>query len=194
MYSVNDINAKIISAIKIVLDSGCPAKLKALTHKQQTVALEILMLGPVFKKTVETQADQDGLTLVEYVAVLVATAVIVETGGRLHGSISEQIIESLLNDRGVSFVREKTFPGMRDNGPLRIDFFIPEMDLAIEYQGGQHFKPVDYFGGIESLINTRRRDAIKRKYCQENGIRIEYINHDQAIEEALDAILQPSVV
>ncbi|WP_289281551.1 MULTISPECIES: hypothetical protein [unclassified Methylophaga] len=193
MYSVSEINTKIISAIKIVLDSDRPAKLKTLTYSQQKTAIDILMLDQVFKNTVETEAKQEGLTIVEYVAVLVATAIIMETGGKLKGSIGEQAIESLLNDRGVSFVREKTFSGMRDDGPLRIDFFIPEMNIAIEYQGAQHFEPVDYFGGIEALIKTRRRDSIKRQYCHDNGIRIEYINHDQDIEKTLEAILQSLV-
>ena len=41
---------------------------------------------------------------------------------------------------------------------------------AIEYDGEQHFKPVDFFGGEDGFKETKRRDKIKNEYCMEKKI------------------------
>lgn len=50
-------------------------------------------------------------------------------------------------------------------GNQRLDIFIPELKLAIEYQGQQHFKAVELFGGNEGYIKTKERDKDKRIKC-----------------------------
>lgn len=47
-------------------------------------------------------------------------------------------------------------------GKQRFDIYLPDYNIAIEYQGIQHFKPVDYFGGKKSFKYTQECD--KRKY------------------------------
>ena len=51
----------------------------------------------------------------------------------------------------------------------RFDVYLPKRKIAIEYQGIQHFEPVDFFGGEEGFKNTQERDASKRRKCKENG-------------------------
>ena len=51
----------------------------------------------------------------------------------------------------------------------------------IEYDGEQHFKSMEYFGGEESFKKTIKRDEIKDKYCKKNNIpllRITLIDED----------------
>jgi hypothetical protein len=36
----------------------------------------------------------------------------------------------------------------------------------------QHFKPIDYFGGVKSFNELKQRDSIKDKYCENNNIEI----------------------
>ena len=55
-----------------------------------------------------------------------------------------------------------------------MDFFLPKYRIAIECQGGQHFKSVKYFGGDEDFKKRILRDKIKNKLCKENGINILY--------------------
>ena len=60
---------------------------------------------------------------------------------------------------------------------LKFDFYIPKLNLAIEYDGQQHFEPVDFSGkGYESALeiynNTRMRDKIKDDFCANNNIRL----------------------
>jgi hypothetical protein len=47
---------------------------------------------------------------------------------------------------------------------------MPEWKIGIEYQGIQHDRPVDYFGGIDAWVLTVARDARKRAKCKELAI------------------------
>ena len=60
---------------------------------------------------------------------------------------------------------------------MSYDIFISALNIAVEYQGKQHFEPVDYFGGEESFKKVQIRDAEKKKLSEENGIHLVYIYH-----------------
>lgn len=64
-----------------------------------------------------------------------------------------------------------------DRGQLSYDVFICELNIAIEYQGKQHFEPVEIFGGKDHFIEQQRRDALKRELSIKNGVRLVYINY-----------------
>jgi len=66
-----------------------------------------------------------------------------------------------------------------------LDIYIPELKLAIEYQGEQHFKPIDFWGGIEALEASQRRDEKKRKRCENYGIRVVYFNYEDEVSDEL---------
>ena len=55
-------------------------------------------------------------------------------------------------------------------GQQHLDVFFPEYGVAIEYQGTQHDRPVEYFGGYDAFQRSRRRDAAKKRKCARNGI------------------------
>ena len=58
-----------------------------------------------------------------------------------------------------------------------LDFYLPDFNIAIECQGGQHFSPIDLFGGEEFFNKTLLRDGIKNKLCAEHGIKIIYFSN-----------------
>ena len=68
-------------------------------------------------------------------------------------------------------------------GNQRLDIFIPELRLAVEYHGEQHFKPVALFGGEEGLLKTRQRDQRKRKLCRQNGVHLVVFKYDEDLTE-----------
>ena len=63
-------------------------------------------------------------------------------------------------------------------GKQHLDIFLPEYNIAIEYQGKQHFEPIEYFGGIESFNKTIARDKIKQDLCLKNGCELIYVTED----------------
>lgn len=60
-----------------------------------------------------------------------------------------------------------------------LDIFIPEYNIAIEYQGIQHFKAIDFFGGEEGLVYSKERDERKRNTCIENNIKLYYFTYNK---------------
>ena len=63
------------------------------------------------------------------------------------------------------------------NGQLSYDVFVCGKDIAFEYQGEQHFKPIEIFGGEENFAKQQERDALKKELSQKNGITLIYINY-----------------
>ncbi len=70
-------------------------------------------------------------------------------------------------------------------GQLSYDVFISGLNIAIEYQGEQHFKQIDFFGGEEDFKARKKRDVLKRKLSAENGIKLIYIYYNEDISEEL---------
>jgi len=73
-------------------------------------------------------------------------------------------------------------------GALRYDAYVPNLRLAVEYQGKQHFEPVDFFGGEKGFRMTRERDRLKARLSKANGVRIEYIRYDENLKERVNQI------
>lgn len=57
--------------------------------------------------------------------------------------------------------------------------------MAIEYQGKQHFEPVEIFGGKDNFEKQKKRDVLKKKLSDENGIKLVYINYWEDITAEL---------
>ena len=53
---------------------------------------------------------------------------------------------------------------------LQFDFYLPKYNLLIEYDGIQHFQPVEYYGGESGYKMNKLRDEIKNDYCMKNEI------------------------
>lgn len=87
-----------------------------------------------------------------------------------NGSRGERNIRDFLEREGIEYEREKTFEGLVRVAPLRVDFYLPEYNMCIEFDGLQHFEPIDFFGGEESFKNLKENDELKDTYCKDNGI------------------------
>jgi len=72
--------------------------------------------------------------------------------------------------------------------PQRLDLLIPDLRFAIEYQGEQHFMPIEIFGGKEGFQTRQEADERKKKLCEANGISLEYINYDEDLLERVKDI------
>ena len=57
-------------------------------------------------------------------------------------------------------------------GRQSLDLYIPSLRTAIEYQGIQHYLPVDFFGGEEALTQRRDLDRVKKELCTANSVQL----------------------
>jgi hypothetical protein len=60
-------------------------------------------------------------------------------------------------------------------GRQHLDIFFPDLNIALEYQGEQHDRPIAFFGGDEAFLRNVERDKRKLRVCTRHGIRIIYV-------------------
>ena len=76
-------------------------------------------------------------------------------------------------------------------GRQSLDLYIPSIKTAIEYQGIQHYHPVEFFGGEEALAQRQELDRQKRTLCMENNVRlIEWPYSTPPTENSLEETLK----
>ena len=66
---------------------------------------------------------------------------------------------------------------------LELDIFIKEANIGVEYQGKQHFEPVEFWGGVEALKKLQKRDKKKKKGCDSQGVTLIYFNYDEGLDD-----------
>lgn len=66
---------------------------------------------------------------------------------------------------------------------LELDIFIKDLKLAIEYQGLQHFQPVDHWGGKKAYDKLKMRDEKKNILCQKLGIKLVYFDYKEGLSK-----------
>jgi len=103
-------------------------------------------------------------------------------------SNGEKVISNYLNKIGINYKREKKF--IEFNKYIEFDFYLSDYNACIEYDGIQHFKPIDFFGGKKRFDYTKKNDNLKNIFCHENDIKLFRISYLQNIEEEMDKIIQ----
>lgn len=86
-------------------------------------------------------------------------------------------MEKILSENGIEFIMEHRFPDCKNINPLPFDFYIPEVGVCIEYDGIQHYKSIEHWGGQQALDYRKANDKIKDKYCLDAGIKLYRISY-----------------
>ena len=94
-------------------------------------------------------------------------------------SKGETIISNFLKTQKIIFIPQKKFDDCKFKYPLPFDFYLPEQNICIEYDGEQHFKPMNIWGGYENFELIKIRDNIKTEYCKKNGIKLLRIKYNE---------------
>ena len=86
----------------------------------------------------------------------------------------------ILEENKIEYEYQKNFKWL---GRQTLDFYLPKYNIAIERQGDQHYKPVDFSGkgkewAKKLFEKTKKLDRIKLNKVKENNIRMLYINED----------------
>ena len=110
-------------------------------------------------------------------------------------SKGEENIKRFLNKHNIAFVSQKTFDNCRfpeTQALAKFDFYLPDINLLIEYDGPQHF-----FYTENNKIFTKEKfakiqlyDNYKDEYCKKNSIPLLRIKYNENIEEKLAFLLQ----
>ena len=85
-------------------------------------------------------------------------------------SIGERKIRIYLESNNIIFEQEKWFSDCRDIKPLPFDFYLPDYNAVIEFDGEQHYKQGHFTHS--RLSYTQAHDAIKNEYCKNNNIKL----------------------
>lgn len=104
-------------------------------------------------------------------------------------SKGEIMIEKLLKDNNIKYVPQKKFHDCLFKRNLQFDFYLPDYDVCIEYDGEQHTTNYRFEKDLERLKVRKIRDQIKNIYCEEKGIKLIRISHKEDIKDKLKDIL-----
>lgn len=87
-------------------------------------------------------------------------------------SIGEQKIENFLIKNDIEYIDQKTYDDLRgvNDGLLPYDFYLPKYNMLIEFQGEQHERPIEYFGGEEKFKIQKEHDKQKKEYAKLHNI------------------------
>ena len=116
-------------------------------------------------------------------------------GPRKNMSKGEKLIASILEDLNIKFETEKTFADLKHKSFLRFDFYFVSENghkFAIEFDGQQHYKAINFFGGQKAFEELQYRDLLKDTYCKNNNItliRFKEINYAQ-IKKEIECLLK----
>jgi len=186
--------------------SGCPKCANELVHERQKLTL---------KEFIEKANEVQGIgrydySKVKYINAHTKVIIICPKHGEfsqlpyahLKGrgcmlccekSKGETKIRIFLINNNISFEQEKRFKECRDKNPLPFDFYLPQYNLCIEFDGEQHFKPFAFNSRkvsddikLENLKKVQKHDQMKNDYCKKNGITLLRINDIRKINKILN--------
>lgn len=72
--------------------------------------------------------------------------------------------------KNVDYYYQYSIPDLSELRYAHLDFYFPKSKIGIEYDGKQHYIPVDFYGGISGYYKQQERDLLKTKYCIDNDI------------------------
>jgi len=120
----------------------------------------------------------------------VAPAHFLNTGTRCpecanYKSKGELKVIKYLTEKNISYINNKPHESLNNH---LFDFQFPNRNLILEYDGIQHYQPVELFGGQKQFEIQKEKDQEKNDFCESNGInlvRVPYWNYEK-LEEILE--------
>jgi len=105
-------------------------------------------------------------------------------------SEGERKIANYLNKNKIDYVYQKRYDDCKNKSTLPFDFYLPDYNTIIEFDGYQHYYEVKMFG---KLSRIQKHDKIKNNYCKENNINLLRIPYweleNETIEKTIDVEL-----
>lgn len=92
--------------------------------------------------------------------------------------LGEQTIIRILEDLDINYISPAIIGAKRDNYDLHYDFYLPDYNVLIEYDGAQHYGPIGALGGEDAYKKRVINDNIKTDYAKDNGYRLLRIDYN----------------
>jgi len=156
------------------------------------------------KKAKNIHGDKYDYSLVKYKNIRTKVNIICKThgmfdqipSGHLDGkgchicndSKGERKIRTLLENNNIKYIFQKRFKDCKNINPLPFDFYLPDYNLCIEYDGIQHYKSINIWGGEKEFKLRQKRDQLKNEYCEKNNIRLIRIRYNENISDKINFI------
>ena len=175
-----------IEANAILHKHGCKECRRETIGKDRALSQE-----EVINRLKKTWADKYDLSEIKYVNARTKITPICKIHGKFetrfsdfenfHGcpfcneSNLENEINSFLINNKINFKREyKDYWLKNGSGFLKLDFYLPDYNVAIECQGKQHYTEKSKYGGNGEFEKIKERDKRKNELCKKNGISLYY--------------------
>ena len=185
---------------------GCPKCANKINAQKR-----LMGLGTFIKRAKQIHGDKYDYSKVEYINSKTKVCIICPEHGEFwqkpnkhllgqgcpicNENKMEEKIKAFLEDNKIKYIRQYRSEWLKNdsNSFLSIDFYLPELNLAIECQGEQHFKPVEYFGGEIRFSHQLANDRTKKKLCEEHTIKVLYIT-EKRINTSIDLYSKNNVI
>ena len=106
-----------------------------------------------------------------------------DAGGHLHGagcpkckrSLGEESVEGFLKEHNIEYLPQYCIKNENlfcFNERFLVDFYLPDYNTFIEFNGEQHYKPIKWYGGQVKFEQQQERDYALRQYCKEHNIKL----------------------
>lgn len=96
-----------------------------------------------------------------------------------NSSTGENLVSAYLDKVGIKYEREYCVNNFGDKNRYRYDFYLPALNIVIEFHGRQHYEAIDYFGGVEGFKRAQKRDAYKEQLLKKLNIPLLIIKYDK---------------
>lgn len=111
---------------------------------------------------------------------------------KCQASKGELFVQTYLEQMNIQYIRQYKIQIPEKNGNRKyvyIDFYLPNQNVFIEYNGKQHYMPVKHFGGELKFAQQIERDKYVRDYCNVKGISLIEIDYKQDTFDKVKDIL-----
>ena len=106
-------------------------------------------------------------------------------------SHGERYIRKYLDNHNIKYEPQKRFHDLKDKTYLSYDFYLPDYNILIEYQGIQHYESINIKGSgkYSNLKKQQYHDKLKREYAKENGYKLLELKYTLDTQELVDRYL-----
>ena len=106
-------------------------------------------------------------------------------------SHGEKYIRNYLDEHNIKYIPQKRFKDLKDKTYLSYDFYLPNNNILIEYQGIQHYESINIkgIGKYSDLEKQQYHDNLKREYAKNNGYKLLELKYTLDTQELVNKYL-----